>query len=508
MAYRTFTLVFITCIILLPGCTPENSVHRIKGVYDVLPVYTERVFENYWKGCDSCWNPYLDSKAPFSDLTLLAHVYSGSVNEGENECGKLDLDFEGNEEVIVPEGKYCLRYLPGKPHTIAGMTYKNKNIPNAEGKHGSSPFEEYICDFSGYSDAGSFYFRYWLEKGARYKIMGKADAVIVEGNGKWQDTIISPLGYEIYTHHTILWLEDLNEIPTEIYLDDAFFFKGRLSDGFPRENKLAVTVPVSQHPENPHVFFWKGKAKVFVASGEHYGALVNKELDYKTYLATLGKTGLENTRLFLGDYLLGPDDFGGILKGISTLEVAPGQFICPWARSKEPGFSRGGNKFDLDKWDPVYRSSGWYYLMSGGGLYGNLDYTFHHNGYEDGTFDPNFPGWYIGSGDPQVKDQLGILQRFMDAMPLGNMFRDSISCLSPGGRVISWPGNYYAAFFKGNGEIKPVFDLPSGKYRSWWTNILTGKFENTEHFTHSGGEKVFKPYHRTGGGGAFKITKD
>ncbi|MBN1143360.1 MAG: hypothetical protein JXA72_03015 [Bacteroidales bacterium] len=467
--------------------------------------------------------------------------------------------------------------------------------------------------------------------------------------------------------------------------------------------------PITQHPDNSHVFLWKGKAKVFVASGEHYGALVNKEFDYVTYLRTLKKAGLENTRLFLGDYLLGPDDFGGILKGISTLEVVPGKFICPWARSNEPGFARGGNKFDLDKWDPEYftrlhdlfktakendvtieamlffvgpswdimplnpvnninyteqvgsqgyleirpdskmmkyqevyvrkmvqelnpynhffwnvsnepwlynsagpdgkeqewsgiemleetkafvelvaawirdeessfpkkhligvditneghlvkqsdldtyykdldilnvhydtparsldlnyyrtdkiltfnetglttdkmdpqyLTDGWYYLMSGGGLYGNLDYTFHHNGYEDGTFDPVFPGWYIGSGDPEVKYQLAILQKFMDAMPLEKMFRDTISCLNPEVRMISWPGNYYAAFFKGDGEIAPVFELPKGKYHSWWTNILTGKFENAEHFKHAGGEKVFKPYKITGGGGVLKITRN
>ena len=371
--------------------------------------------------------------------------------------------------------------------------------------------------------------------------------------------------------------------------------------------------PIAQHPENPHVFLWKGRAKAFVASGEHYGALINRQFDYRTYLRTLQSVGLGHTREFLGDYLEGPDAFGGILTGINTLEPAWGQFICPWARSDKPGFARGGNKFDLDRWDseyfdrvhnffdqagqhgvtieamlffvgpswalmplnpdnnvnrteqvaedgylvarpgsrmqqyqeryvrrmvrelngynhfvwnvsnepwlnnakqldnkkpawsgiemqngtkafvkmvarwiteeesslpkrhligvditneghlvrdpdlatyykdlqilnvhydtnarslelnygrtdkiltynetgltktkmaPSYRTDGWYYLMSGGGLYNNLDYTFHHDGAEDGTFDPVFPSWYKGCGDPRIKKHLAVLQDF------------------------------------------------------------------------------------------------
>lgn len=469
------------------------------------------------------------------------------------------------------------------------------------------------------------------------------------------------------------------------------------------------TGPIARHPENPHIFLWKGKAKAFVASGEHYGALINKEFDYVTYLETLHKIGLEHTRLFLGDYLEASDAFDYILKDVNTLCPDSGMFICPWLRSAEPGFARGGNKFDLDSWDPayfkrlhhlfrtaakndvtieamlffvgpswdvmplnsvnninhteqvgakgylvnregsrifryqeayvrkmvrelndydnffwnaanepwlnnaaslnneiepawsgiemkdstkafiqqvaawikdeesklpkkhligvditneghlvkqsdletyykdldilnvhydvtarsldmnyfrtdkiftfnetgltkdkmdpVYMTAGWNYLMSGGGLYGNLDYTFYHKGHEDGTFDPKFPGWYIGSGYPQVKNQLAILQRFMDDMPLEKMFRDTVSCSTEGARLISWKGNYYAAFFMGNGEVQPVFDLPEGNYSAWWTDIITGEAEQNEDFKHQGGIKQFRKYLRKGGGGALRIEK-
>jgi hypothetical protein len=31
-----------------------------------------------------------------------------------------------------------------------------------------------------------------------------------------------------------------------------------------------------------------------------------------------------------------------------------GRFLCPWARSEQPGYANGGNKFDLTKWDKAY----------------------------------------------------------------------------------------------------------------------------------------------------------
>ena len=37
-----------------------------------------------------------------------------------------------------------------------------------------------------------------------------------------------------------------------------------------------------------------------------------------------------------------------------ALAPGAGRFICPWARSDQPGYSNGGNKFDLTKWDRTY----------------------------------------------------------------------------------------------------------------------------------------------------------
>ena len=38
----------------------------------------------------------------------------------------------------------------------------------------------------------------------------------------------------------------------------------------------------------------------------------------------------------------------------NTFAPRPGRFLCPWARSQEPGYFCGGNKFDLDRWDDAF----------------------------------------------------------------------------------------------------------------------------------------------------------
>jgi hypothetical protein len=109
--------------------------------------------------------------------------------------------------------------------------------------------------------------------------------------------------------------------------------------------------PLSLHPENPHYFQYSGKPTIIITSGEHYGAVLNLDFDYKKYLQTLAKDRLNNTRVFAGSYVEPQGAFN-----IERNTLAPGEnkFIAPWARSSTPGYPNGGNKFDLSKWDEKY----------------------------------------------------------------------------------------------------------------------------------------------------------
>jgi hypothetical protein len=109
--------------------------------------------------------------------------------------------------------------------------------------------------------------------------------------------------------------------------------------------------PLALHPDNPHYLMFRGKPTVLITSGEHYGAVLNLDFDYSKYLKTLAGDGLNGTRTWAGAYCEPPSAFN---IASNTLAPLPGRFISPWARSSEPGYANGGNKFDLNKWDPAY----------------------------------------------------------------------------------------------------------------------------------------------------------
>lgn len=113
----------------------------------------------------------------------------------------------------------------------------------------------------------------------------------------------------------------------------------------------AANEPLRLHPDNPHYFLFRGEPTIVITSGEHYGAVLNLDFDYVKYLDTMKREGMNNSRMFVGAYCEAPGDF---TIAANTLAPAEGRFICPWARSDQPGYANGGNKFDLTRWDEAY----------------------------------------------------------------------------------------------------------------------------------------------------------
>ena len=88
-----------------------------------------------------------------------------------------------------------------------------------------------------------------------------------------------------------------------------------------------------------------------ITSGEHYGAVLNLDFDYRRYFDTLKADGLNGTRIFSGTYVETGGNFG---IAANTLDPAKGRFISPWARSTTDGYADGGAKFDLTRFDEAY----------------------------------------------------------------------------------------------------------------------------------------------------------
>lgn len=108
--------------------------------------------------------------------------------------------------------------------------------------------------------------------------------------------------------------------------------------------------PIQLHPKNQHYFLYKGKPLALISSAEHYGAVLNLNFDYVSYLETLAADGMNYTRIFTGTYF----EIEGESFGIQNNTLAPekDKIITPWALVISD--LSGEVKYDLSTWNEVY----------------------------------------------------------------------------------------------------------------------------------------------------------
>jgi hypothetical protein len=111
-------------------------------------------------------------------------------------------------------------------------------------------------------------------------------------------------------------------------------------------------LPIGLHPENPHYFNYRGEPLFLITSDQHYGAVINLDFDYVTFLDTLAAYGMNFTRIYPGGYI----EKDGEYMQDNVLGARNGRQILPWERSSVPGAHEvlGGFKFDLDRWNDAY----------------------------------------------------------------------------------------------------------------------------------------------------------
>ena len=93
--------------------------------------------------------------------------------------------------------------------------------------------------------------------------------------------------------------------------------------------------PIRLHPDNPHYFLFRGKPTVLITSTEHYGAMLNPDFDFITYLDTLKAAGLNLTRTVNGNFLEATN--ATLWRGGDQNPLAPrhGRYLAPWKRSEQ-----------------------------------------------------------------------------------------------------------------------------------------------------------------------------
>jgi hypothetical protein len=157
------------------------------------------------------------------------------------------------------------------------------------------------------------------------------------------------------------------------------------------------------------------------------------------------------------------------------------------------------------KEDRPYRTEGWDFLLAGGAVYSNLDYSYTARR-PDGTFEVTTSP---GGGGPELRKQLAILKRFLEdfdfvamrpdnAVLKGGRATGPLEGGRPGeakearvtARVLAEPGKAYAVYVRGGTQAELVLDLPAGPYRAEWVNTKTGRVDKSETFEHAGGERT------------------
>lgn len=130
-----------------------------------------------------------------------------------------------------------------------------------------------------------------------------------------------------------------------------------------------------------HYFQYQGKPILLVNSDHHYGAVIDSQFDYVTYLKYLGSQGMNVTRIYPGA-MFEPD---GAFYDENPLGPAAGHQILPWAQTTQKGASAqlGGCKYDLDRWNEAYfvRLRDFVAKAKDNGVI--VDVTFFNGMYED-----------------------------------------------------------------------------------------------------------------------------
>lgn len=138
------------------------------------------------------------------------------------------------------------------------------------------------------------------------------------------------------------------------------------------------------------------------------------------------------------------------------------------------------------KEDVLYRTEGWDFILAGGAIYNNLDYSFTSKNFDGTMTTYKSPG----GGSPALRRQLKILSRFMGGLDFVKMVPNdsvirSVSLEGLRSRALVESGRQYALYF----HIPPG----GGAFSVRWTGTIEPQFSELTTFTVSadGGARLW-----------------
>jgi len=135
--------------------------------------------------------------------------------------------------------------------------------------------------------------------------------------------------------------------------------------------------------------------------------------------------------------------------------------------------------------DATYRRQAWNFVLSGGAIYNNLDYSFSV-GREDGA---DLENKAPGGGSPTLRRQLKVLSEFVHRLDLAKMEPNPLLVARAPGvvpRVLSArDGRAHALYLQGRAPTALELNMTGGSWTAEWISIEDGKVLKRE--TVSGG---------------------
>jgi hypothetical protein len=135
--------------------------------------------------------------------------------------------------------------------------------------------------------------------------------------------------------------------------------------------------------------------------------------------------------------------------------------------------------------DATYRRQAWRFVLAGGALFDNLDYSFTVER-PDGSDQNAAPG----GGSPALRKQLGVLKRFVEGFDFVRMRPDRrVVTRAPGAfrEALAEPGRAYAIYLDGRLTGDLLLEVPAGTYDATFVDVLTGDALARTRVQHAGG---------------------
>ena len=144
--------------------------------------------------------------------------------------------------------------------------------------------------------------------------------------------------------------------------------------------------------------------------------------------------------------------------------------------------------------DELYIDQAWRFILSGGGLYNNLDYSYTAgNEAGDWPIPETNPGW----GGPRFRKKLSILGETINRVPFHKMVFSDTILRSPAAGFRQYglqvPGETYLVFIENPDEAEFTPDVPPAEYDITWIHVDTGE-TRTENQSLGNGATIVSPY--------------